>query len=109
MVTCFLPLKTAFNASSALICVLFLESCSPFFLMYSQSFLVRAPRGSGLEPTITDSFSSGCTGFISAGFAFRLAGAALAAFAGLAAFADFALVVDFDVLVDLEGFAMCVA
>jgi hypothetical protein len=31
-------------------------------------------RGSGLEPTIAESFSSGCTGRMKAGFGFRLDG-----------------------------------
>jgi len=33
MLTCFLPLKTAFKLSSALMSVFFLASCNPFFLM----------------------------------------------------------------------------
>src|SRR5208282_6182479 len=64
--TCFLPLNTAFKASSALMRIFFLASCSPFLRMQDQSFFVNSVLGMGLSPTIWASFSSGWTGFMKA-------------------------------------------
>ena len=43
-------LKISFSLASALIIVRLALSCSPFFLMYSHTFLVTSVRGSGLSP-----------------------------------------------------------
>src|SRR5262245_21891764 len=67
-----LPPKTALSVASALICRLFFESCSLFFLMYAQSRLVTSVRGIGLPPTTAARVSLGCTGFMNAAFGFRL-------------------------------------
>src|SRR3989338_5174311 len=71
IVTCFLPPKTTFRLSSALIMVLFFLSWSPLRLMYAQSFLVTWVRGSGLLPTTAARALSGCTGFMNAAFGLR--------------------------------------
>ena len=42
-----------------------------------------AERGSGFEPTIAESFSSGCTGFIKAAFGLRFEGVFLAVVLGI--------------------------
>src|SRR3989338_5612215 len=71
IVTCFLPPKTTFRLSSALIMVLFFFSWSPLRLMYAQSFLVTWVRGSGLLPTTAARALSGCTGSMNAAFGLR--------------------------------------
>src|SRR5215510_2639370 len=78
MLTCALPPNTCLSASSDLIIRLFFLSCRPFFLMYAHSFLVSSVRGSGFEPTTSDSAASGVTGFMKAAFGFRLLAAFLA-------------------------------
>jgi hypothetical protein len=40
--------------------------------MYAHSFLVTSVRGIAFEPTISPSFSLGCTGFMKAAFGLRL-------------------------------------
>jgi hypothetical protein len=94
--TCFLPPKTAFSLSSALIMRLFASSCSLDFLMYSQIFLVTSVRGSGLAPITAASTADGVIGFMNAALGLRGAAAFfaagflaadLAAFAGAAFFA----------------------
>src|SRR5581483_8092598 len=72
MLTVALPPNTALSASSDLIMRLFFWSCSLFFLMYAHSFLVSSVRGSGFEPTTSDSTLSGWTGFMNAALGFRL-------------------------------------
>ena len=71
--TAFLPPKTTFNLSSALIWVRTFLSCRPFFLMYAQSFLVSSVRGSGAAPTTAARAASGVTGFMNAAFGLRAA------------------------------------
>src|SRR5262245_6044432 len=71
MLTVFLPANTGFSLSSALMLRLFLASCSPFFLMYAQSFLVTSVRGIGLSPITSPSAALGVMGFMKAALAFR--------------------------------------
>src|SRR5688572_28663998 len=85
MLTWLLPLKTGLSESSALIMVRFFLSWQPFFSMYSQSFLVSSERGSGLEPTIAESLSSGCTRLMKAAFGLRFEGVFLALVFGIEA------------------------
>jgi hypothetical protein len=73
MLTWLLPLNTGLSESSALIMVRFFLSWQPFLLMYFQSFLVSSERGSGSDPTMAASLSSGWTGLMKAGFSLRLA------------------------------------
>src|SRR5487761_2774569 len=82
-----LPPNTALRLASALIMRRSLASWSPFFLIYTQSFLVTSVRGIGVEPTTVASKASGCTGLMNAAFGLRFAfffGAAF--FAGFFAF-----------------------
>src|SRR6478735_2283436 len=69
--TCFLPPKTAFSLSSALIMRLFASSWSLAFLMYSQTFLVTSVRGNGAAPTIAAKVSDGVMGFMNAALGLR--------------------------------------
>src|SRR4029450_2682718 len=73
ILTWLLPLNTGLSESSALIMVRFFLSWQPFLLMYFQSFLVSSERGSGSDPTMAASLSSGWTGLMKAGFSLRLA------------------------------------
>jgi hypothetical protein len=59
---------------------LFFLSCSPFFLMYAQSFFVTSVRGNGLVPTTSLSAALGVIGFMNAALGF-LAGFFVAFFA----------------------------
>src|SRR6185503_18087490 len=59
MLTCFLPLNTAFSTSSALIMRLLALSWSPCFLMYTQSFFATSLRGRGFGPVTFASSSLG--------------------------------------------------
>src|SRR5690606_22078517 len=83
-------LKISFSLASALMMRLLTASCSLFFLMYSQTFLVTSVRGSGLAPTMAASAALGVMAFMKAALGVRfLAGAAFLAatfFAGAAAF-----------------------
>src|SRR5437867_12562338 len=72
MLTWDLPANTGFSVSSDLIIRRFFWSCSLFFLMYAQSFLVTSVRGIGFEPTTSLSAALGCTGLMNAAFGFRL-------------------------------------
>lgn len=47
------------------------SSCSLFFLIYSQTFLVTSVRGKGLEPTIAAKVADGVIGFMNAAFGLR--------------------------------------
>lgn len=85
METCFLPSKTAFNLSSALILRLFASSCSLCFLMYSQIFLVTSVRGIGAAPMTAAKVGDKVIGFMNAAFGLRATAGLAAAFAGLAA------------------------
>src|SRR5207249_1905665 len=66
------PAKTGLSAASALIIRRFLLSCSPFRLMYPQSFLVTSVRGIGLLPITAASAGVGVMGFMNAALGFRL-------------------------------------
>jgi len=68
--TALLPPNTAFKLASAFIILLFFLSCSPFFLIYAQSFLTTSDRGMGPFPTIAASSSETFKGFIKAEFVF---------------------------------------
>src|SRR5579862_65784 len=114
METCGLP-NTGFNLASALIILLFFESCNPFFLIWTQMDLMICVLGIGFEPITSARAALGVTGFMKAslGFLFVFLGAAFfgaffatfltAFFAGaffaafLAAFfADFAICFEFN-------------
>jgi hypothetical protein len=70
MLTLDLPPKTVFSAGSALIIRLFVASWRPFFLMYTQSFLVTSVRGIGLAPITSASAGLGVIGFMKAALGF---------------------------------------
>src|SRR5262245_58744409 len=93
MDTGFLRPNTAFSLSSVLIMLLLMASCSLFFLMYSQIFLVTSVRGMAFSPTTAARTPVGVIAFMNAAFGLRFAalfffGAAF--FAGLRAGAFFA-------------------
>src|SRR5437762_849309 len=71
METWLFPPKTGRSLSSALMARRFLASCSPFRLMYCQSFLVTSVRGIGVEPTTAESCALGCIGFMNAALGTR--------------------------------------
>src|SRR5512147_1252579 len=73
MLTVFFPPNTAFRFSSALMFLLFTESCSLFFLIYCHNFLVTSVLGSGLLPTTFARVSLIFMGFMNDGFGFLLA------------------------------------
>src|SRR6478672_13881124 len=80
IVTCARPPNTGRSLSSALIARRFFASCSPFRLMYAQSFLVSSVRGSGELPTTAESALSGVTGRMKAALGVRFLLDFLAAF-----------------------------
>src|SRR5450830_611472 len=97
MDTCFLPPKTAFSLSSALMLRLFSASCRLCFLMYSHTFLVTSVRGIAAAPMTAANVGEIVIGFMNAAFglaaaSFLGAAAALAATGFFAAAAGFAAV-----------------
>src|SRR5450830_267729 len=91
MDTCFLPPKTAFSLSSALMLRLFSASCRLCFLMYSHTFLVTSVRGIAAAPMTAANVGEIVIGFMNAAFGLRAA-AGLAAAGFFAAAAGFAAV-----------------
>src|SRR5450830_728938 len=86
MDTCFLPPKTAFSLSSALMLRLFSASCRLCFLMYSHTFLVTSVRGIAAAPMTAANVGEIVIGFMNAAFGLRAAaGLAAASFLGAAA------------------------
>src|SRR5450830_912763 len=86
MDTCFLPPKTAFSLSSALMLRLFSASCRLCFLMYSHTFLVTSVRGIAAAPMTAANVGEIVIGFMNAAFGLRAAaGLAAACFLGAAA------------------------